>query len=431
MTVFFLSAAALLLLALLLLMPAMLRCPPAPAAARKAAGANVAVLREQLAQLNAEFAAGSLNTEQHRRARAEIERRVLDEEGGAQTAAVVAPARKTALLVAALLPSLALGLYFALGNLQGLAPSAAAPADAAGEVTLAQVEEIVIKLAQRIENDPAAAGDVKGWTMLGRTYAAIQRFPEASKAFARAIALTPDDAQLLADQAYVLTMVQGEKTDGEPARLIERALRLDPNNPKALTLAGSAAFERKDYATAIERWSAARHSAPPDSEFVKELEAGIADARAAMAGTAPVMAAASNEGGASASTSTSTSARAGLVAGAPSARIAGRVSVAPALAARVLPTDTVFIFAHAVEGPRMPLAILRRSAAELPIAFTLDDTQAMSPEMKLSRFPAVILGARISRSGNATPNAGDLTGRSPTVKVGSESVQLVIDSIQP
>ena len=112
------------------------------------------------------------------------------------------------------------------------------------------------------------------------------------------------------------------------------------------------------------------------------------------------------------------------------ANLSGEVGISAELAARIGPGDTLFIFARAVEGRRLPLAIAKRQA-QLPAAFTLDDTMAMSPQMKLSVFGAVIVGARISKSGNATPQPGDLIGQSAVVKPDAQGLRIVIDRVQP
>ena len=437
MITFALAAAGLLLLALGLLLPALLGrgSSAAPLRSATARQSNLEILRGQLAQLDAELAAGSLNAEQHVRARAEIERRALDEESAEQAPPVAGPARKTAFGLALSVPVFALVAYALVGNLQGLDPKATAVrVEPGGEVTLAQVEELVDTLAKRLESPGSAqAGDVQGWTMLARSYGALQRFPEASRAYARAIALAPQDAQLLADRADALAMMQGRKLAGEPQQLVEKALQIDPNNLKALAMAGSGAFESRDYGAALNFWGRARQLAGNDSDFAQGLDSSIAEARLAQSGTVASNSAAGNQGvvaSAPSSTSTSTSTST-ATAGISNARIAGRVSLAPALAAQVAPGDTVFIYARATEGPRMPLAILRKSAADLPITFTLDDSLAMSPQMSLSKYPRVVLGARVSRSGNAMSQAGDLQGQLSDVATGSSGLELVIDSVQP
>ena len=418
MTVFWILAAGLTVLALCLLLPALLRARPDAVVGTDASQANLAILRAQLDQLDAEHAAGSLDAEQHRSARAEIARRVLDEEAVAAPPRRAGAARTTALSVGLAVPLFALVGYGFLGNRDALSarPAAAAPE---AEVTPQQVTAMVESLAKRMQQRP---DDPMGWTLLARAYGALQRFPEASQAYARAIALSPKDAQLLADHADVLAMQQNRSVSGEPARLVAQALQIDPKNLKALALAGSAAFEQKDYALAITHWTQARQLAPADSEFVAGLDSSIAEARGLAAGAGGV-AAASASAPSLPATATTTSAS--------TAAVTGRVTLAPALAARVAPTDTVFIFARAADGPRMPLAILKRQVSDLPITFTLDDSQAMSPEMKLSKFASVVVGARISKSGQATPTAGDLTGQSKPLAVGGPAIELVIDSVQP
>ena len=240
----------------------------------------------------------------------------------------------------------------------------------------------------------------------------MQKFPEANKAYKRAVELNPGNAQIIADHADVLAMLQGQSMVGEPTILFERALVLDPNNLKALALAGSAAFEKKDFAKAVQFWEKASKLAPPGSDFAKGLASSVDEARAASG--APKVAA-----------------KSAPTPAATPASIQGIVSLSPTLKSKVAPDDTVFIFARAAQGPRMPLAILKRKANELPITFTLDDSTAMADELKLSKFELVIVGARVSKSGNAIPQSGDLVGQSASVKAGGGKLALVIDSIQP
>ncbi len=442
MIVFWIVAAVLILLALALVLPTLLRnraaSPAAALGAPSASRSNLSILREQLAQLDAELASDSIGVEQHRLARGEIERRVLDEEAVVEGPRKAGSARRTALAIGALIPVFVLGAYAVKGNLAALDPQATrAPDGHSSEINMAQIEEMVDKLAKRLESQTAPQpDDVQRWTMLARSYSFLQRLPEASRAYSRAIALAPNDAQLLADHADVLGGLQGRRLDGEPMRLVERALQIDPNNPKALALAGTAAFDRKDFAGAVAFWSKARQVVPAESDFAKGLDGSIAEAKlaaqgagaaTAAAGTAPVVTAAA----ATATGSSGQAAAPAPVTGPAGAQITGRVSLSPALAARAAPSDTVFVFARAMEGPRMPLAIVRRTVADLPVTFTLDDSMAMSPQMKLSNFPVVVVGARITKSGNAMAQPGDLQGQAAPIKIGSRGVELVIDSVQP
>lgn len=423
MTGFVLLAAALAAVAIAIVAGALHR--RRAAAAPDAGQANLDALKAQLRQLDDDLAAGTLDADAHARTRDELARRLLDETGAEPPAARGGAGRATTVLVALAVPVLAAGLYAALGNPGALAPEAAA---ARAAPTQEEVEAMVAKLAERLEKaPPGRAEDLEGWVMLGRSYAVMQRWPEASRAFVRALQLAPDDPQLLVDQADVLAMLQGQDLQGEPLKLIERALRLDPANPKALALAGTAAFERKDYAAAIAFWERAQPAAPPGSEFAQSLERGIAEARALAGSGSPTGVA----GAAATAKGRADAPPGGAPAGAAPGSLGGRVSVAPALAARIAPTDTVYVFARAADGPRIPLAIVKRPASALPFDFRLDDAQAMSPELKLSAFPQVIVGVRVSKSGDAMPASGDLEGEAGPLDHRSQGVALVADRVRP
>jgi cytochrome c-type biogenesis protein CcmH len=431
MSLFLVGLAGLIALALVFVLPPLLRVARVPQeriASDAARRANLLVLREQLDALEAEHASGALNDEQYRSQRIEIERRALDEEQGPAAAPVVARSGKTAIALGAFVPLFAFVVYGIVGMPEAVLhrpPSEAAQADG---VTAEQIEGMIAKLASRLENQTMAqAGDDQAWTMLARSYAVLQRFPEASKAFARARELAPENPQLMADHADVLAMLQGQRVAGEPAQLAQRALTIDPDNLKALALAGSAAFEDKDYTGALKHWTRASRLAEPGSPFSQGLAGSIAQARAA-GGQEPA--------GASAPALAQAPAPAAPAAPAPAAapgtaRLTGVVQLAGALAAQAAPGDTVFVFARAAEGPRMPLAILKMRVSDLPLNFTLDDSTAMSPQMKLSNFPRVIVGARISRSGDAMPRTGDLVGQVGPVDNLSGKLVVTIDAVQP
>ena len=416
MIAFWISATVLLLLALAMVLPALLKSKTnINQTASSAAQANLSVLRSQLTQLDADFAAGSINADQLALAKSEIERRALEEESAPEAAVAPAKSKRTAWVLGVATPLLAFGIYGFIGNIQAIDP-ANLQAKAETDPTPEQIEAMVSAFAARLEAVPASeTPDPKAWEMLARSYAAMQKFPEASKAYKRAVELNPGNAQIMADHADVLAMLQGQSMVGEPTQLTERALILDPNNVKALALAGSAAFEKKDFAKAIQFWSKAQGLAPPGSDFAKGLASSVDEARAASGQTGTAQTA-------SKSAPTPTAA---------SASIQGVVSLSPELKSKVAPDDTVFIFARAAQGPRMPLAILKRKAIELPITFTLDDSTAMADELKLSKFDLVVVGARVSKSGNALPQSGDLVGQSAPIKAGGSKLTLTIDSAQP
>jgi cytochrome c-type biogenesis protein CcmH len=384
---------------------------------------NLAILRDQLRELDSERARGIVTDGQYEQSRSELERRVLEEAQPPPAEAGPAPRAGAwaAALLAAMLPIGAVVLYVGLGHPEAVLRVAQSESGAQREVTPQDVEAMVGRLAQRLEQDP---GNAEGWMMLGRSYYVMNRFPEAARAYERAVALMPDNADVLADYADTLAVGQNRSLAGKPLELVERALKVDPTHWKALALAGTAAFDRQDYAGAIAYWQRMKKTVPADSEIARSIDASIAEARSqggiGEAGQAPAGAAQGVPKDAPPA-----------AAAASGANVAGTVSLAPALAAKAAPDDTVFIFARAAQGPRMPLAVLRRQVRDLPAAFALVDTMAMTEAAKLSGFAEVVVGARVSKSGSATPQSGDLEGISVPVKVGTSGIAVVIDSARP
>lgn len=447
---FVLCGVLLVALVLALLLPPLLRRPTDTTVNQSSAatpsGAGLAILREQLAQLEADREQGLVSPDQYQFAREELARRALEEagdvpasaSGSTPVAAHVASASRrwpAVLAVSLLVPLMAVMLYTRLGAPEALQPAPLAAAPGEESVTQAQVEAMVTAMAARLESLPPGQADPEGWALLARAMAALQRYPDADRAFARAIEMAPRDAQLLADRADLLALMQGGKSAGEPTRLVDKALALDPKNLKALALAGSAAFERADFAAAIGFWQRARVLAPPGSEFANGLDRSLEAARSSAgqvvaAPARPTAPAAATVKGPIAVTG-ERAAPVSTVTTDPASAVSGTVRLAPALASRVGPGDTLFVFARAAQGPRMPLAILRLKASELPARFTLDDQLAMSPNLRLSRFPEVVVSARISRSGEALPQPGDLVGQSDPVKLGARGIELTINQVQP
>ena len=404
MTVFWSIAALLAAVALAFVLPALLGRRRATGAATPDA-ANVAIHRDQLKELDADLAAGTLSPEQRDEARREIEQRLLDDvRTGDGTRATPASGRRTAIAVAAAVPIAALLLYFAVGNPAALAPGAATRDGHA--ITREQIEGMVDRLAERMKENP---DDVKGWTMLGRSYAVLDRHTDAAAAYANAVKRSEPDAQLLADYADALAMAQGRNLKGEPERLIAQALKVDPRNVKALLLAGTVAFQDKKFKDAIAFWERILKVVPPDSDIADSVRDSIADARK-FAGTAKAP----------------PPAKPGAAPVA--ASVSGTVRLAPGVAVKASPDDTVFIFARPAEGPRMPLAVMRKRVRDLPTAFMLDDSMAMTPAAKLSNHAQVVVGARVSKSGNPAPQTGDLEGLSARVSPGATGIVVVISS---
>jgi cytochrome c-type biogenesis protein CcmH len=301
--------------------------------------------------------------------------------------------------------------YLLVGAPLALDPSVrTAASNPGGEITYEQIEAMTQKLADRLKQQP---DDPTGWAMLGRSYAVLGRHADALPAFKQALALKPDDPNLLIDHADALAVVNGRNLEGEPSKLIARALELDPNNLKALSLAGTAAYLRKDFAGALRHWDKLAQVAP-DSDFVRQIQRGIDEARRLTGVQAPAAQAAGPGGAANTPGGAS---------------VSGTVTLSKQLAGKAAPDDTVYVFARAAEGSRVPLAILRKQVKDLPLRFTLDDSMAMSPAAKLSGAPKVIVGARISKSGGALAQPGDLQGLSGPVAVGSSGLAIEISQV--
>ncbi|MBS0319040.1 MAG: c-type cytochrome biogenesis protein CcmI [Proteobacteria bacterium] len=417
---FWISATAIIIVTLGVLVVALLRRRPGTAPA--AGTASVALFRDQKRQLEAERAAGELDAGEYAREVDELAHRLGAEiDAPAATPAAARESRApfyVALLLVALIPLSAALMYLALGRPAAMVATQAPPAT--GQVTQAQVEAMVATLAQRMKDNPA---DPKGWRILARSYAGLGRFDDAARAYAEAAQRGPDDADVYADWAEALAMTQGQSLAGKPAELLDKALAIDPRNRKALALAGSAALERRDPQAALRYWRALAQELPPGTDDAKDVAAAIAELEHTT-GTPPATPA-------TAPNAATNAAPASPPQAASTARLTGRVELAPSLASRVHPDDVVFVFARAVNGPRMPLAVLRFAARELPRAFTLDDSLAMAPGMTLSAFPSVVLEARVAKGGIATPASGDLVGQIGPLSSSSANIRLVIDHVLP
>lgn len=290
---------------------------------------------------------------------------------------------------------------------------AQAPIDLALAQAESRVTTMIDSLDDRLRAHP---DDADGWHTLARSYAALGHHAKAIEAFRTALRLRPDDSTWLAEYAFSAAVRDPNAASGEPARLVERALRLDPTNPKALALAGTLALDRKDYRAAVGHWEQLAQTEPPDSVVGKQLKFSILQARqlaGTQSGLMPASALAPAPGN--------------NLAG--PTQVGGTLTLAPALLARTSPNDTVFVFARAGNGPRMPLAVLRKQVKDLPLRFTLDDSLAVSPSATLSGAGSVIVGARITRGGNAVARDGDLQGQLPAMAPGRSDLKLEINEV--
>jgi len=317
--------------------------------------------------------------------------------------------RTAAIAVGISIPVLAAMLYFVRPTSPALPQTPAAQYN-----KMAPEHSLVVEdMAARLEQNP---GDGKGWAMLGNSYAVMGRYADAVIAYEKALKLLPDDAQLLVDYADVMAVANDRNLRGKPLEMINKALEIDPKNVKALALIGTAAFKSEDYSSAVKYWEKLLKLLPPDSPFANQMSSGLAEARAMVAGKKKPSFAGTAQDKAQPATG--------------GAQIGGVVTLSPALASKAAPADTVFLFAK-VSGSTVPVAVMRAQVEELPLRFTLDDSMAMMPEMKLSDYKEVTLSAKISKSGEAMPLPGDLKGEVTQVKIGAKDVRVVIDKISP
>ncbi len=240
--------------------------------------ATVVLLRDQLAELETDLDRGVLGAEHYQAARDDLERRVLEEarDNEPVAPAAVPAARSLAVVLGILIPLGAVFLYAGVGNPGALRGNVAIGAGAA-PLNAEQAEAMVNTLAIRLERD---AGNLEGWTLLARSYHVLRQYENSASAYERAVELAPGDASLLAGHADALVMLQGGSVSGKPLALIERALAIDPDNAKALALAGRNAFDHQDYKAAAVYWERLRAAVPANSASRSAIEAGIAAARA-------------------------------------------------------------------------------------------------------------------------------------------------------
>ncbi len=420
MMIFWLVAILLIVAALLFLLPPLIRSRATERETLARDELNLTIFKDKLKELEADLAAGVITQEQYETAKQDVERDFVQESGGDEGENSAAEqvdrvvGRAAAVVIALVIPVVAAGLYGLLGaGAAGLEPEKATPVVQA-EGHEGTLEEQVAALRKHLEENP---DDAEGWVMLARSYYFLKQFGPASQAYAKASALIGDsDPNLLADWADAAAMAQGRQMAGKPYELVKKALSLQPDHQKALWLAGTASYQAEDYKTTLDYWQRLVRQFPEGSENYVQMQRNIGEIKQ-MLGM---------------STATEEAALQKAAGSAAGASLHGVVRLSEALKDKVSPEDTVFVFARAAKGPRMPLAIVRKQVKDLPLEFTLDDSMAMRPSMKLSSFPQVMVGARISKSGNAIPQSGDLqTLQGPVPVASAGDLELVIDTVVP
>lgn len=387
---FFLIAVVLVAIAFAFILPPLWRGHPMAADLTAAQDQrNILIARQRLAELKEQRQAGALNQAQYDEQFAELEQALSDDlDLTSQAAPVKSEGRWPVYLLAAAIPVLAGSLYLTLGNVRAISHSAEMAKAEPETPSPADIGKMVDGLAERLKANP---DDAQGWLMLGRSYKYLQQYPKAADAFANAYRLLGDEAEVMVSYAESLAYANDKNLAGKPAELIEKALVKEPENLNALWLGGMVKAQQNDVLGAGKRWRKLAGLLPPGSEAQQEMQTLLTK-----------MASPAAESGAKVESVQQ--------AEKPAVAIDVEVSLAPELQKSADPGAAVFIYAQALSGPKMPVAIVRKQVSDLPISVTLNDSMAMMPEIKLSNFDKVKLLARISKSGNAVAQPGDLLG---------------------
>ena len=395
MASFLISAFLLLVLVLVLLLRPFIF--PAKAVATSRRQMNAAIYREELDKLEAEHQAGVIASVDYEIAHAEMRQRLFQDTAEEDDQEVAGSAKKTAFGLCIFIVLVSSALYFSLGDVVRVAQR-----NSEQPLTQENVEKMVAEFAAKMEKDPS---NLKGWAMLARSYRILGRNEDAAKAYARAGNYIDSDPQLLADYADVLATNANGSFAGKPIQLVNQALKLDPNNMMALWLSGTADYNSGNYKVAVQTWEKLAQQLPPDTDEARAIQGSISQAR--------------SKGGLASPKPVATSGKS----------ISGQIELSPALKSKVKPEDTVLVIARK-PGERMPVAVLKVAASGFPMSFTLNDTLAMNPSAPLSQLSEVSIEVRISKSGMAKAETGDLISSSKIIQVGATNVRLLVDQVR-
>jgi cytochrome c-type biogenesis protein CcmH len=384
---------------------------------------NTAIYRDQLTELERDRSEGSLSEADYAQAQAELQRRMLEDTAG-ESAATQQGEKAAPVPVSRALP-IALGAFLLIGGALGYmvlgTPQAINPPVQDGHATGdAEIQRMVADMAAKLEKEPE---NYTGWAMLGRSYKFLNRHAEAVRAYARTGPMLDTSAELLVDYADSLAAAKQGFTP-EVLALLDKALKLEPTNLQGLWLRGTAFYEEGRYEKAITDWALLLKALPADSEEARVIKANIEEARDLQSKSGK-----SGKSGVTEGSPGGTDKTAASTAAASKASIAGRVEVAANLAAKVPAGATLMVIARPTDGSRMPVGVFIEKGS-LPANFTLDETTAMSPDNPLSKHKELVVEARLSRSGQAMPESGDLYSAPQTVKLGSQNVRLKIDQVR-
>ena len=403
MTSFLIPAFLLLVLVLVLLLRPFIF--PAKSKATSRRQMNAVIYREELDKLEAEHQAGVITSTDYEIAHAEMRQRLFQDTIEEDDQEVAGSVKKTTIGLCIFIVLLSSALYFSLGDVVRVAQN-----DSERPMTQEGVEKMVAEFAIKMEKDPT---NLKGWAMLARSYRILGRNEDAAKAYARAGNFIDSDPQLLADYADTLAANANGSFVGKPLQLINQALKLDPDNLMALWLSGTASYNANNYKAAVQTWEKLAKQIPPDSDEGRAIQGSIADARA--------------KGGLAVSTPSPAPAPSSIASSGKA--ISGKIELSAELKSKIKSGDIVMVIARK-PGERMPVAVLRVPASNFPMSFTLNDSLAMNPSAPLSQLTEASVEVRISKTGMAKPEAGDLISAAKTIAVGAKDVRVLVDQVR-
>ena len=415
MILFFSLAVLLVVVALAILLPVLFRAHEVLTGVRS--DRNITIARERLAEIESDLAREIISDDNYSTLREEIELNLVDDlTVDSTTTAISRGGQWAAVVIAFVLPVLTGGIYLVIGtpSAVSLPPGIVASATGGGLPAQDDIPGMISSLAGRLQQSP---DDAEGWALLGRSYMTTGQYGLAVEAYDRLLSLAGDHPLILLMLADALAMSEEGRVSDQAADLIQRAIILDPENLQGLWMSGIAAIQRGEPARAITYWETLEPMLSDAPQQLAEITALIRSARGVegkpVVDSGPRPAADSEDS-----------------AGADVAGVTVNVDIGAEFRDRVSPTDTVFVYARAATGPPMPLAVKRITVADLPTEVMLNDTDAMTPAMSLSQFDRVIVGARVSSSGNAIAEPGDIQGLSGEIlSAQSETVDILMDHV--
>ncbi len=408
---FWLIAAVMVVMALLLIIPPLFRGDKNSPLNRKQQ--NIAIAKERLEDLMADLVRGDITRDQYSQARSELEQALYDDLDGLESMNKPAAPRDrwAASVIGVTLPAMACGLYFLLGTPEAVdfKNNARAQIGTSSSQQVDTIEAMAEKLRNRLQTQP---DDVDGWLMLARTYQVMGRDQQTLDILATVHQHAKDNPDVLVQYAYALVKTNGGNFEGQPATMVAKALEQEPLHQSGLWLAGMVDAQQGRYPQALANWQKLEPLLTENPKDLQRLQGLMQQARQKLGIAQPTV------------TPTAVNTQESDPITEKMVRVA--VSLDASLTNQIGANDSLFIYAQALSGPPMPLAVVRTTAESLPLEVELNDDLAMMPAMKISKFAQVRISARISKSGDAIPRSGDFRGQVEPVKVGDSSVVRVV-----